>query len=513
MKRTIQLFFVVLLISSATAFGEEEKKNPFLWRPETKSVAVFKNGLAFYVREGKTQLRDGWCVSEHIPPAAFGTLAIYSNTEGKVVDVVGSGPGEIFEFDDRDRPKDLETKRKHLELSLNLRVELKYIAKGDPKSASGEIIQVGTEFVILDNGTNNFAVPIKDITRMQALGLPLRLHLSDNEIEDLSLKNPEGEKNKKLAEVKKVGNDEEISVGMAYLTKGGITWVPEYTLKMIDDENGELILRGTVINEGEDLIHADVHLVVGVPHFVHSDMMAPISVGQAIRTIGTALANNLHGIPRQVMSQSAMGQSAFLTNTARQYTPDVIEEQISGTVGTENLQRIVGNLPQLDTTSGSDYTVYTREDMTLRRGEKAIVTLFTKKVKFSHLYKWEIPGQVHHRLVLPNDTETPWTTGPCLVLSPERQPLSEDILNYTAKGGRCELPITAAINMATVKSEKEIARKTKAYSPDNNHTYYDLVTLEGTLKLQSFEKRTVEVVVDATVPGTPSEIGDDGDFR
>ena len=48
----------------------------------------------------------------------------------------------------------------------------------------------------------------------------------------------------------------------------------------------ELTLRGTIINEAEDLIHSDVHLVVGVPHFVHTEYLAPMAVGQVIRTIG-----------------------------------------------------------------------------------------------------------------------------------------------------------------------------------------------------------------------------------
>ena len=75
---------------------------------------------------------------------------------------------------------------------------------------------------------------------------------------------------------------------MAYLRKG-ITWIPEYTLKILDEDNAELTLRGTLVNEAEDLIHTDVHLVVGVPHFVHTEYMAPIAVGQVIRTIGAAV--------------------------------------------------------------------------------------------------------------------------------------------------------------------------------------------------------------------------------
>ncbi|MCX5676650.1 MAG: hypothetical protein NTX87_16770 [Planctomycetota bacterium] len=37
-------------------------------------------------------------------PAAFGTLAIYSHAPEEVVDIVGSGPGEVIEFDGHDAP-------------------------------------------------------------------------------------------------------------------------------------------------------------------------------------------------------------------------------------------------------------------------------------------------------------------------------------------------------------------------------------------------------------------------
>lgn len=84
------------------AKGTSQDENPHLWKPRTKSVAVFKNGLGFFMRQGEVRLRDGWCVAEHIPPAAFGTLAIYALSEEQMVDVVGSGPGEVVEFDGRD---------------------------------------------------------------------------------------------------------------------------------------------------------------------------------------------------------------------------------------------------------------------------------------------------------------------------------------------------------------------------------------------------------------------------
>ena len=101
-----------------------EDANPHLWTPRTRSVAVFKNGLGFFMREGQVRLRQGWCVAERVPPAAFGTLAVYALDEKAVVDVVGSGPGEVVEFDGRDAPDDPATKRARLEASLNLKLSV-----------------------------------------------------------------------------------------------------------------------------------------------------------------------------------------------------------------------------------------------------------------------------------------------------------------------------------------------------------------------------------------------------
>ena len=454
--------------------------NPHLWKPRTKSVAVFKNGLGFFIREGEVQVRDGWCVARHIPPAAFGTLAIYAHDEKQTVDIVGSGPGEVVEFDGRDAPSDAASKRARLQSSINLKVQLQYKYKDQERSAAGKLVSVGPEFVVLDSGTNSFAVPVEGITRMQILELPLRIHL--------------------LSEAEKPLR--KTTLGMAYLRKG-VTWIPEYTLKVIDDKTAELTLRGTLVNEAEDLIHSDVHLVVGVPHFVHTQYMAPIAVGQVIRTIGAAVA------PAAVRTQ-IMNRAAIASNTLTQGQfdrPAGVVEQAVGAAGGD-LGKALGNLPQMDGAAATDYTVYTKKDLTLRRGEKAIITLFKRKITYSHIYRWSTSKRMEHSLVLHNRTDTAWTTGPCLAVSAER-PLSEDLLKYTPKGGNGELPVTAAINIAHEKTERETDRKLKAHSPARE-VYLDLVTLEGKLKLRNFEQRTVDIVIHNPIPGKPTEADNDG---
>ena len=456
------------------AESDADQDNPHLWKPRATSVAVFKNGLGFFMREGEVVLRDGWCVSRHIPPAAFGTLAIFAHDEDQLVDIVGSGKGEIVDFDDVDAPKTEAAKRQRIEACMNLKVQLSYKQDTQTLTAAGELRSVGPKYIILQADSSNFAVPLADVTRLEVLDLPVRVHVTTDG-------------GKAPAKAK---------LGMAYLRKG-ITWIPEYTLKVLDEETAELTLRGTLVNEAEDLVHCDVNFVVGVPHFIHTDFMAPIAVGQAIRTIGTAVA------PRQVQSQM-MNRAAIVSNTLR--SSAVVSQPVKDAGG--DLGGALGNLPQMAGPAATDYTVYTKKDLTIRRGEKAIVTLFRRKITYSHIYRWSPPGAMRHHLVLHNTTDTAWTTGPCLAVSDGR-PLSEDLLKYVPRGGTGELPVTTSINVAHEQIDSEIERKLKAHEPAR-HFYVDLVTLRGELKLKNFEKRPVTVVITAQLPGKPLNASDEG---
>ncbi len=473
------------LLADDTSPSTPGSDNPHVWKPRIRSVAVFKNGLGFFLREGDVKLRDGWCVAESVPPAAFGTLAIYAHSDKEVVDIVGSGPGEIVEFDGRDAAKDPAIRKARLEANRDLKVELRYEQKGQKRTAAGKLVSVGPEYVVLENEGNSLAVPTAGVTRMQVLELPLRIHVA--------------------REHEAAANSAIDTLGMAYLRKG-ITWIPDYTLKVLDDDNAELTLRGTIINEAEDLIHTDVHLVVGVPHFVHTDYLAPLAVGQVIRSIGTAvISQNPMGMTSQMMNRAALVSNLQMAPQFDQSgaTTEAVPP------GDGDLNRALGSLPQLGGAAATDYTVYTKKDLTLRRGEKAIITLFTRKIHYSHIYRWSPPAAMEHSLVLHNQTDTAWTTGPCLALNSD-QPLSEDLLKYTPKGGRGELPVTAAINVAHEKSERETDRKLKAYSPDNNNTFFDLVTLEGKLQIRNYEKRPVEIIIANPIAGKPLAASLDG---
>ena len=483
-KNQVMKVMFGLLVAALVARGQvrgadaPDAENPHLWKSRVTSVAVFKNGLGFFLREGQVALREGWCVAGEVPPAHFGTLAIYSHAKDEVVDVIGSGPGEVVEFDGTDAPKDIAARRARLEASRLLKLQLTYTHKGSDRTVAGKLISIGPDYVVLESDSSSFAVPLDGIKKMQVLEKPLRVHVAGA-----------GEK----APVK-------TTLGMAYLRKG-VTWIPEYTMKVLDDDTAELTLRGTLINEAEDVVHCDVNFVVGVPHFLHTDYLAPIAVGQVIRTIGAAVA------PEAVRSQQIMTRAAMANDIrANQLEPGVVEQPAAG-AGRE-MKDVLGNLPQMEGPGSSDFTVYTKKDLTVRRGAKAIVTLFTKKIKYSHLYRWSPPAPLQHFLVLHNQTGTAWTTGPCLAVN-QGSPLSEDLLKYVPKNGSGEIPVTTAINVAQDQKESEVARKLKAHEPSHEF-WVDLVTLDGELKVRNFEKTAITVVIDTPVPGKPLSASDDG---
>ncbi|MCX6873986.1 MAG: hypothetical protein NTW21_09285 [Verrucomicrobia bacterium] len=475
LKRTLSVGVMVVGILGAVprARAEDEQESPYRWKPKVTSVTVFKNGLGFFLRQGKVALRDGWCVSEAVPPAAFGTLAVYSHAKDETVDIVSTGPGEVVAFDGVDAPQDAASKRARLESCKFLKLQLTYRELGADRSSVGQLVSVGPEYVVLQADTNSFAVPLEGIRKLQVLEKPLRVHVSSD-----GAKVPG-----------------ETTLGMAYLRKG-VTWIPEYTLTLRDEDTAELTLRGTLVNEAEDIVHGDVNFVVGVPHFLHTDLLAPLAVGQVIRTIGAAVA------PREVMTQ-IMNRAAVATDV-RAEPPGVVDKPVPA--GGRDLKEATGNLPQWDGAGASDFTVYTRKDLTLRLGEKAVVTLFVKRIKYGHVYRWSPPNDIEHLLVLHNDTDTPWTTGPCLTTS-EGNALSEDLLKYVPKGGKGEVPVTTAINLAHDQSEAEVERKLKAHQPSGDF-FLDLVTLDGELILRNFGKKPSEVIVDLRVQGKPLSASD-----
>ena len=414
-----------------TAAGEPE--NPRLWKPRIRNVAVFKNGLGFFVREGEVGLREGWCVASQVPPAAFGTLAIYSQGDKELVDVVGSGAGEVVQFDGKDAPATVEVKRARLEAAKDLKVQLQYQQKGQDRNATGKLVSVGPEYAVLEDQRQQ----LRGAHRGRQADAASRSAPAD------SRAGPGGE------------------AARACYPGHGLPAPRDHLDSRIHAQGARPAER-----------RVDPPRHAGQPGRGPDPQRRPPGGGRAaLRPHRLPGADRRGPVDPQHRRGGAVGGEDAdhepcghrLQLPGRQQF-DAGGEEAAEPARPRGLQEALGNLPHLDSAAGTDYTVYTKTDLTLREGEKAILTLFTKKITYSHIYRWSPPAAMEHSLVLHNATDTAWTTGPCLAISAER-PLGEDLLRYVPRDGNGELPVTTAINIAEEKTEREIDRKLKAYSP------------------------------------------------
>jgi len=84
----------------------------------------------------------------------------------------------------------------------------------------------------------------------------------------------------------------------------------------------------------------------------------------------------------------------------------------------------------------------------------------------------------------------------------------KDLLKYVPKGGKGEVPVTTAINIAQDRKESEVDRKLKAHQPSSDF-FLDLVTLDGELTLRNYGKTPAELIVDLRLQGKPLTASDD----
>ena len=172
--------FGLSLASSGTkVFGTDDEavSNPYVWKPKTKSVSVFKNGYGFFTREGDVSLRDGWGHAADLPPAAFGTLAIYAQNPQQLVDIVGIGEGELTRFDGLEQKNDFVLKQRALESALATSVKLKYSDGNEELEATGVVKAISGGYVVLQQGKTAAAIALQSIQSMQRATLPLRFHV------------------------------------------------------------------------------------------------------------------------------------------------------------------------------------------------------------------------------------------------------------------------------------------------------------------------------------------------
>lgn len=451
------------------------------------SAAIFKNGLAFVVRHGAAQLQEGKGQIDGIPAASLGSLWVATTSPGAVLEeVVAFRHWEPISISATSLAALLRANTgKTVTVSRDTRQFTGEIMALDesaasPKDATGadeEKKTPGPGFLLLRSGEKVTALNINEITGIEFASKPnLTAQVAD-------------QRKSFRFRVRNAAGKLPLTVG--YL-ENGLGWTPSYLVEMKDKNTAGITMQATVINDAEDLEHADLFFVVGYPNFKYSAIDSPMTLRQSLAQLMRSLADA--GAERRFDSGIA---SQALAN----YAGPAAGEAAEGHELAPSVEDLAGDSEQ-------DLFLYSRPDATLKKGERGLYNVFSTSVSYDEIYEWEvhdasrvdawgnyqasalrpstrIQNAAWHALKLKNTSNFPWTTAPAMVVHGTK-PISQEMLSYTPKGATGLLKLTIASDIHVDKEEVEIERiRTAVRSGGSN---YDAITVEGTLRIHNYKK-------------------------
>ncbi|MBS1840835.1 MAG: hypothetical protein JSS69_13530 [Acidobacteria bacterium] len=483
--------------------------------PKTVAVAAFKNGLAFVVRQGAVQLQSGTGRITPIPNATLGTLWLAPGEANTSLDEVVAYRYNVS----AERP--IQSIAEVLQANAGKTVTITYSM--NMKDYTGEIVGV-REWKPSPEDSGAEGSPMQPVVSAKPQYLLLRVDkkllafpigsIANAVLPDDTNFQEKVEQQRTALRFKIKGAGEKTDLTMGYL-EHGLGWTPSYMISLADDKTAQITMQAVVMDDAEDLNNTDVFFVVGVPNFAYSETPSPMSLQQNLLSFMKD-AGRRDGDNYRMYSNAIAGQM----------------------IGAEYKELDANNEPSFAQTvtelSGSpeeDLFLYSRTGVTLARGERATYNVFSSTVGYEHIYEWEVvdpqrvdaygnvvpynpnspdataKNSIWHSIRLKNTTKFPWTSAPTMVISGTK-PVSQDTLPYTPKAATSNLKITIATDIRSSHEEREVARQQNV---QRRHGYeFDLVTVEGTMKLKNYKSKEVKVNIDKTLRGEVETLSDTG---
>jgi hypothetical protein len=481
-KVNIKKMIILLsfLVGVHSASGTNKDSLPTL-ETKIKTIAIFKNGLGFFIREGRVLPQNGWAITKWVPNSALGSLWISSLNKNTQIEEVIALKEEIKS----------ENESSSLEELLKANIDKKVLITFGDKLIEGTVKSVlerpaeSTKIALIESRDGITAINLYSISKID---FP----------KNISTKSPIKEKAKRF-KFKMSNPSDEAALNISYLQKG-ITWVPGYLIDIKDPAKAVFTMQAVLVNDIEDLENVEAFFVVGYPNFTYSNTLSPM-----------ALEEN---ITQFISSLSTGGRRASdynMSNIVRQSVVSYDEYN-----RTESEMDYPTEIKGLSGEAEEDLFLYQKKEVSLRKGERAYYPIFSAKVDYKHLYEWDIPAtmttdpktkeQVWHSIKINNSTNYPWTTAPAFVVS-ELKPIAQNNIDYTPKGSKANLKLTIATDVKTDRKESEIERKRNVELYNHN---YDLVTVKGDIYVKNYKNKDITMEIKKNLTGEVLEVSHDG---
>lgn len=449
------LGFLLAAACAAGAVAQDQPKN-LTFGTTLKSVAVFRDGFGYYVREGKCKLENGWATTNFVPAAIRGTVWVYSLDPNDRIDTVITTKDNRIEFGS---PKEIKTKLAD-KIGLQFSVEANNGQKFD-----GVLSKILDDMLLLQVGAAFTAVPYDQIKSITLNGFPIRVKVDT--------KDPN-----KVA-----------TLAFAYLQEG-IRWEPSYILNVAGGK-ATLSLRATMQNTTEKLDKSDVLFVVGSPF----------------------VANR--GVPDMIAMFGAPGGGGSLLGSGAgidyiKYDPSDNSLIVKGGNAPAPAKQPAPNMATVSGEEAGELFFYKKQGLSLSTNDIAMVSVLEAVVPITPAFEWNADGdEVHYLLSIRNNGKQPFTTGPVFVLE-DGKAIGQEVIRYTPPGASTDVRLSRGIGLRVEKTEAELKRGAPVKV---GKTDYIPVTMKGTLTISNFRNDKAPIKVMKTARGRVLNQSDEGKVK
>jgi hypothetical protein len=456
-----------------------------------KTVTIFKNGKSLLYKSGKVPVKNGRFSMSELPNALFGTYWV----AGDELSSVFTAQDSVDAPDSTVKPGDIFRK------NLGKKAILYVTGCGD----QGDMVVMGTcERVVKGEHNVEYLVVKTEGGTWGDTWATIQVHqIRRFDFPDAPDFNILAKKAQKRLDLNFKNNKTEQEVSLSYLVNN-LGWIPVYRLELTEKTKGRLSLRAEIANDAEDLGDAELRLAVGIPNFTFANKRSLL-----VDFGPEALNQDFNPYRGNAMSSlSSQYSNAYqISFDAETYDERVVAME--------------GDL--IDGSQAEDFYFYTVRPGNFPKNSRYQFPIFETDVQLTHFYECQLQSTnsqrpyyqeksgspeekipVTHYVEFKNTTNYPWTTGAANLLSQSTaglQPLSQDILPYTAPSATCKVKIAQTPEIKVTHGEGDVEREENAKKFFS--TTYDKVKIEAQVLAINYKTEPVTLKIRRNIEGAP----------
>lgn len=429
------------------------------------TASLFKNGYAVIVREASVRSSGQYSIEE-IPAAVLGTMWVTASPGVKLRELVAT-----MQESESESP----TESMDEVLALNTGKTFTFWLV-DKTQLSGKIESAAGSLIIIQSAME---------TRIFPKSLVQQISSTDSQIIWKAKRKSSKRVIRFTAETGAPGKLFIVSL------ERGLTWAPSYAIDISDPAKLELTSKAVILDDIVDLNNIEVRLITGFPNVPFIGYFDPFAIAQSVDQFTSSLMQ--------------MG-------TASDYRRDagIALKQNAAPMGSFDNAFAPNVLPGF---TAEDLFFYRQPNVQLKRGDRGYYVLFTFESSYQHIYEWDIPdrinettyvnrddqaGDVWHSIKFTNSSKQPLTTAPATIFK-NGEIMGQDMMRYTSAGADATVKMTKALDVRAEDAEEEISRVRN--DTQIRGSYYDIVTLKGTLRVQNRKSEAIKLRISKELTG------------